>query len=170
MDEVILVDELDNEVGVMEKMEAHQQGKLHRCISVFVFHPDGRLMLQKRAKGKYHSGGLWSNTCCSHPRPGEGVAAAAHRRLWEETGFGCALTEVHAFIYRTEFQNGLIEHEYDHVFVGVSDATPSLNPAEAEEWKWMTPSDLHSDLSVHPEAYTYWLRVALDDVLRLRSA
>ena len=165
-EQVILVDEHDTQIGVLEKLAAHTQGRLHRAFSIFVFHPDGRLMLQKRAKTKYHSGGLWSNTCCSHPQPGESVVAAAHRRLREEMGFDCELTNIHAFVYRIAFPNGLIEQEYDHVLVGVSDKTPVLNIKEADDWRWIEHTSLRTELKEHPQHYTYWLRVAYGDVLK----
>lgn len=165
MEELILVDENDNEVGTMEKLAAHKQGKLHRCFSNFIFHSDGRLMLQKRAKSKYHSGGLWTNTCCGHPRPGEGTEAAAHRRLQEEMGFDCELKEIYTFIYKAELDNGISEHEFDHVFSGVTDQEPTLNPEEAEDWKWVEIDALKKDIAANPDHYTYWLRITLDDVM-----
>ena len=165
-EEVILVDENDKPVGTAEKLAAHKQGKLHRCFSIFVFHPDGRLILQQRAKSKYHSGGLWSNTCCGHPRPGEDTADAAHRRLQEEMGFDCDLKEIHAFVYKAALDNGIAEHEFDHVFVGVTDKTPVLNPEEADDWQWIDHALLRTELEEHPEKYTYWLRISLADVLK----
>ncbi len=162
---VILVDEHDREVGTEEKLAAHKKGLLHRAISVFVFNKKGELMLQKRAKGKYHSGGLWTNTCCSHPRPGEDVETAARRRLQEEMGFTTDVRNVHHLLYRTTFPNGLIEHEYDHMFIGESEVTPILNPDEAEDWKWMSSEAIRKDLAEHPERYSYWLRLALEDIL-----
>lgn len=166
MDNLILVDKTDTPIGVMEKLEAHKLGKLHRAVSVFLFDHKGRILLQKRAAGKYHSAGLWSNTCCSHPRPGEPVAAAAHRRLWEEMGMECDLKKIYSFTYRIEFENGLIENEYDHVFVGFTDANPTLNPDEAEAWEWLAISDLELKIKEHPEMYTYWLGVSLSDVIK----
>lgn len=168
MTDVVLVDEKGKEIGVMEKIEAHRKGALHRAISVCVFHPDGRLMLQKRAEGKYHSGGLWANTCCSHPMPGESAHAAAVRRLKEEMGIECDLKEVGTFTYRAEFSNGLVEHEFDHVFVGVSPAKPTLNPEEAQDWKWAEVTDLIAHMNSHPEQYAQWLGSALELALRLR--
>lgn len=165
MNDVILVDEHDREIGTMEKLEAHRQGKLHRAFSIFIFHPDGRMLLQRRAAGKYHSGGLWSNACCSHPRPGEGIVEAAHRRLKEEIGLDCELQEIYAFTYRVPFPNGLTEHEFDHVLIGVSDEMPKLNPEEADDWMWFPINDLRKELSKHPDSYTYWLRVAFDEVI-----
>ena len=162
---VIYVDEQDREVGTGEKLEAHQKGVLHRAISVFIFNKKGELMLQKRAKTKYHSAGLWSNTCCSHPRPGEDVETAARRRLQEEMGFTCDVKKVLHLLYRTTFSNGLIEHEYDHMFIGESEVTPILNPEEAEDWKWMSPEALRKDIVEHPDIYSYWFHLALNDIL-----
>ena len=167
-EQVIYVDEHDREIGKGGKLEAHQKGILHRAISIFVFNAKGELMLQKRAKGKYHSAGLWSNTCCSHPRPGEDVVAAAHRRLKEEMGSDCELTNVHHLLYRTEFPNGLVEHEYDHMLIGESEVIPKLNPEEAEDWKWMSPEAIKKDIVVHPEQYSYWFLLALKDILKKR--
>ncbi len=166
--QVILVDENDNKIGTMDKLEAHQKGALHRAFSVFIFHPDGRLMLQKRAEDKYHSAGLWTNTCCSHPRPGESVMDAAHRRLKEEMGFDCPLTEVHSLIYRTEFSNGLIEHEFDHVLVGTWNGEPKINPSEVSEWLWVLPETLRDELLRYPEKYSYWLKAAFEQTLVAR--
>jgi isopentenyl-diphosphate delta-isomerase len=165
---VILVDERDNPIGVAEKLEAHRTGKLHRAISVFIFNTNGEMLLQKRAKSKYHSGGLWTNTCCSHPRPNESNEVAAHRRLQEEMGFDCPLSEIHAFVYRVDFENGLTEHEYDHVFIGTFDGSPHPESQEAEDWKWISPATLKKDVAEYPDNYTYWFRLALNDVL-LRS-
>ena len=168
-DEVILVDEHDNPIGTAGKMEAHLSGKLHRAFSIFVFDSQGQLLLQQRAASKYHSGGLWSNTCCSHPRPGEGTEAAAHRRLKEEMGFDCALEDIHQFTYRASFANGLTEHEYDHVLVGTSDAEPVIDPAEVADWKRVDLRALKADMKTRSGEYTHWFRVSLDDILaRLR--
>jgi len=164
-DEVILVDRNDNPIGTAEKMEAHRSGRLHRAFSVFVFHPDGRLLLQKRADQKYHSGGLWSNSCCSHPRPGEDTLAAAHRRLREEMGIDCALEDVHQFIYHAKFANGLTEHEYDHVLVGTSDAKPTIDPAEVGDWRWADLLSLKADMHADSDKYTHWFKVSLGDVI-----
>lgn len=165
-EDVILVDALDRQIGVLEKLEAHKKGKLHRAVSVFIFHPDGRLLLQRRARTKYHSGGKWSNTCCSHPRPGEEVSAAAHRRLWEEMALECKLFELYAFRYRVTFKNGLTEHEYDHVFIGVSDEEPLPDPIEASNWKWISPDALRKAIRRRPSAYTYWLAISYEEVVQ----
>ncbi|MGC8851384.1 MAG: isopentenyl-diphosphate Delta-isomerase, partial [Candidatus Micrarchaeia archaeon] len=137
MEQVILVDENDRELGVGEKMEVHRNGQLHRAFSIFVFNSDGKLLIHQRAKEKYHSGGLWTNTCCSHPRPGEKLDEAIHRRLVEEMGFDCPLKEVFSFVYQVKFENGLFEHELDHVYIGKFDGDPKPNPAEVMDWKWV---------------------------------
>ncbi len=162
---IILVNENDEPIGASEKLEAHQLGKLHRAFSVFIFNSRGELLLQKRASSKYHSGGLWSNTCCSHPRVNEDTLLAAHRRLREEMGLDCDLKEVHKFVYKIKFDNGLTEYEYDHVLVGKSDETPKLNLEEAEDWKWVRLSQLCEDVKNSPENFTSWLKICLNDVL-----
>lgn len=161
MEHVILVNEQDLPVGTMEKLAAHQQGLLHRAFSVFIFNAGGELLLQQRAYSKYHSAGLWTNTCCSHPRPGEDTAGAASRRLREEMGLHTPLTYKGSFIYRTPFGNGLTEHEYDHVFTGVGDETPVLHPEEAEAYKWMSLSDIKQQISTQPDLFTSWFRIAI---------
>lgn len=163
-DQVILVDAHDHRIGAAEKMAAHRNGSLHRAFSIFVFNPSGRLLLQRRAASKYHSGGLWSNTCCSHPRPRERTAAAARRRLREEMGIECALTEMFSFVYRADLGNGLIEHEYDHVFFGVHGGEPLLNAEEADDARWVDMHELAADVRTRPDAYTFWLAVCLDKV------
>lgn len=165
VEHVILVDDHDGEIGVEEKAAAHLSGKLHRAFSIFVFNSAGKLLLQKRALHKYHSGGLWSNTCCGHPRPGEDTAGAAHRRLHEEMGLACGLEKIHSFIYRTELDNGLIEHEYDHVFVGYADRRPRHDPSEVDAWKWVELNWLAKDMQRHSERYTFWLRGCLAAVI-----
>jgi isopentenyl-diphosphate delta-isomerase len=165
MEEVILVDTKDNEIATGEKMEVHRLGKLHRAFSVFVFNSKGELMLQKRAMKKYHSPGLWSNTCCSHPKPGETTEKAAHRRLREEMDFDCELKEAFSFVYKVRFDNGLIENEFDHVFLGRFDGKPRPNPDEADDGKWINLQELKDDVAQNPKKYSYWLRVALDKVM-----
>ncbi|MBC7931800.1 MAG: isopentenyl-diphosphate Delta-isomerase [Rubrivivax sp.] len=161
-EQVILVDEQDRELGASEKLRAHAEGVLHRAFSVFVFDRAGRLLLQRRASAKYHSGGLWSNTCCGHPRPGEETAAAAHRRLREEMNFDCELRAAFGFVYRAELDNDLVEHEYDHVFVGEFEGSPAPDPSEVEEWKWVSMDDLRRGLRDEPSQYSYWLRTVVE--------
>lgn len=163
-DPVILVDEKDNEIGTAGKLEAHRKGLLHRAFSIFVFNSKGELMLQQRADTKYHSGGLWSNTCCSHPLPGEPVAMAAHRRLNEEMGFTTKLEKCFSFIYKEKLDNDLTEHEYDHVFIGYSEGPPLLNPQEVQDWKWMDVEMLKKELDETPARYTVWLKIVFDKV------
>lgn len=160
---VILVNEQDQPTGTMEKMEAHRQGLLHRAFSVFVFNHRHELLLQRRALSKYHSAGLWTNTCCSHPRPGEDTEAAAHRRLREEMGFDCALQLKTTFIYKTPFDNGLTEHELDHVFTGTFNHDPVLNTAEAEAFAWKPIDAIRQEMAARPEQYTSWFRIAMQN-------
>jgi isopentenyl-diphosphate delta-isomerase len=155
---VILVDELDNETGVMEKMEVHKKAILHRAISVFIINSKGEWLLQRRAFNKYHSNGLWTNTCCSHPFPGESNIEAAHRRLREEMGLNAGLEEIFQFIYHEELDNELTEHELDHIFVGVTDKKPEINTSEVAEWKYIDFSKLIDDIEKSPENYTVWFK------------
>ena len=164
-DHVILVDENDHEIGSAEKIAAHQTGQLHRAFSVFIFNTKGQLLLQKRNQTKYHSGGLWTNTCCSHPRPGEQTEEAAHRRMKEEMGLNCELKKNGEFTYKITFDNGLTEHEYDHIFVGTSETVPTVNPQEAEDWKWIDMNTLRKDLKKNPHLYTYWLSIAIHHIV-----
>ncbi len=161
LEQVILVDERDRELGISEKLEAHRAGALHRAFSIFVFDGDRRLLLQQRARTKYHSGGLWSNTCCGHPRPGEETMVAAHRRLREEMNFDCELRAAFSFLYRAELAGQLVEHEYDHVFVGAFDDVPAPDATEVADWRWVSMAELRRELRAHPDAYSYWLRFAL---------
>jgi isopentenyl-diphosphate delta-isomerase len=149
-DNVILVDTHDKPIGQMEKMEAHMRGELHRALSVLVFNTAGEILLQQRAFSKYHTPGLWSNTACSHPRPGEVSLEAATRRLAEEMGFTTSLNESFDFIYKAHFDNGLIEHEFDHVFFGIYDGVPDINPEEANDYKWVKPGWLMEDMRSTP--------------------
>jgi isopentenyl-diphosphate delta-isomerase len=160
-DKVILVDQDDVPIGEMDKLQAHKEGRLHRAFSVFVFNSEGELLLQKRAGGKYHSAGLWTNTCCSHPRPGEELSAAAKRRLKEEVGLECEVVWAFSFIYKVEFSNGLFEHELDHVLLGWCNDSPVLNPEEASEWKYMSFDDIRKDIEERPSSYTEWLKIIL---------
>lgn len=163
---VILVDRLGREIGTEEKLKAHREGKLHRAFSVFVFNTSGELLLQKRSETKYHSGGLWTNTCCSHPRLGESHYCGARRRLNEEMGFDCELTELFSFIYHAKLENSLFEHELDSVFVGRYDGQPVPNPDEVDDWKWMDIEELKRDVEENPERYTYWFRLILNRVVK----
>jgi isopentenyl-diphosphate delta-isomerase len=158
-EQVILVDENDNQIGVMPKMEAHEKGVLHRAFSVFTFNDKGELMLQQRAAHKYHSPLLWTNTCCSHQRSGETNLEAGKRRLQEEMGFTTELKEVFSFIYKAPFDNGLTEHELDHVLVGYFDVEPNINKEEVEDYKWMLLEDVKSDIEKNPSIYTEWFKI-----------
>lgn len=169
---VVLVDEADREVGVADKMEVHRTGAMHRAFSVFLFDPTGRVLLQRRAFDKYHSGGLWSNTCCSHPRPAESVLDAAARRLPEEMGLTAPLAWAFRFMYRADFENGLVEHEMDHVLVGrtrpgdapvdVSAPTPNPNPTEVADWRWVSPEQVRVELARQPDQFTVWFRLCFE--------
>lgn len=161
-EEVILVNGRDEATGTMEKLEAHRQGLLHRAFSVFIFNDRQQMLLQQRALDKYHSAGLWTNACCSHPRPGEETAAAAHRRLWEEMGLSAELHEKGSFVYRTEFDNGLTEHELDHVFTGTTTQQPQINPAEAAGFAWLSVPEIKERLKSEPEKFTSWFKIAMD--------
>lgn len=165
MEQVILVDENDNQIGVEEKLKVHEEGKLHRCFSIFVFNTKGELLLQRRALNKYHCGGLWANTCCSHPRPDEDLNDAVHRRMVEEMGFDCDLKEVFMFTYRAEFDNGLTEHEFDHVFMGVCDIEPKPNPEEVASYKYISVKDLLKEFEDNPNIYAVWLKIALKEFI-----
>ncbi len=161
---VILVNESDEPIGVMPKMEAHQKALLHRAFSVFIFNSEGKLMLQQRALHKYHSPGLWTNTCCSHQRLGESNLEAGNRRLFEEMGMKVDLEELFSFIYKAPFDNGLTEHELDHVMIGYSEQSPVINKEEVEDWKWMGMDDIKTDINTQPEAYTAWFKIIFDRV------
>lgn len=162
MENVILVDEQDNALGLMEKMEAHEKGLLHRAFSVFILNDQKQILLQQRAHSKYHSGGLWTNTCCSHPRDGETNLEAAHRRLQEEMGFDCPVEKILDFVYRAELDHGLTEHEFDHVFIGTYNDDPVINPEEVASFKWMDLEELKDDIKNHPEIYTEWFKIIFD--------
>ena len=161
-EQVIIVDVNDNQLGLMPKMEAHEKAVLHRAFSVFIFNKKGELMLQQRAAHKYHSPLLWTNTCCSHQRNGESNLEAGVRRLQEEMGFTAAIKEVFSFIYKAPFDNGLTEHELDHVLIGYFDDEPNLNKEEAEAYKWMTLEDVKSDIDENPTIYTEWFKIIFD--------
>jgi len=159
---VILVDENDNKIGLMPKLMAHEKALLHRAFSVFILNDKGELMLQQRALDKYHSPGLWTNTCCSHQREGETNIEAGQRRLQEEMGFVTELSETTSFIYKAPFDNGLTEHELDHVMVGQYNDAPKINPEEVASWKWMDLEDVKVDIAMHPESYTEWFKIIFD--------
>jgi isopentenyl-diphosphate Delta-isomerase len=156
---VVLVDENDKELGLMPKLEAHEKAVLHRAFSVFIFNKKGELMLQQRAAHKYHSPLLWTNTCCSHQRDGESNIEAGRRRLQEEMGFTTDLKEVFSFIYKAPFDNGLTEHELDHVMIGYFDEKPNLNKEEVEAYKWMTLEEVKHDINSNPTLYTAWFKI-----------
>lgn len=159
---VILVNPADEKVGLMEKLEAHQKALLHRAFSVFVFNDDNELMLQQRALTKYHSPGLWTNTCCSHQRDGESNIEAGTRRLQEEMGFVTPLKETISFIYKAPFDNGLTEHELDHILVGNYNQAPIINPNEVANWKWMPLESVKTDIQSNPQLYTEWFKIIFD--------
>ena len=160
---VILVNEQDEPIGLMPKLEAHQKAILHRAFSVFILNEKSELMLQQRASQKYHSPLLWTNTCCSHQREGETNVGAGNRRLFEEMGFTTELKELFHFIYKAPFDNGLTEHELDHVMIGYFDGIPEINKDEAADWKWMKIEDVKKDMKCNPEAYTVWFRIIFDE-------
>ena len=161
-EQVILVDEQDNPIGLMGKLEAHQKAVLHRAFSVFILNDKGELMLQQRAAGKYHSPNLWTNTCCSHPREGETTVEAGKRRLQEEMGFVTDLTDVQTFIYKAPFDNGLTEHELDHILIGYYNEAPNINPDEVGDWCWELPENIKKDIAAHPHRYTEWFKIIFD--------
>ena len=159
---VILVDKNDTQIGLMPKMEAHEKGILHRAFSVFVLNDDGALMLQQRALHKYHSPGLWTNTCCSHQRDGESNIQAGIRRLQEEMSFVTDLTHATSFIYKAPFDNGLTEHELDHIMLGNYSGAPVINQDEVAAWKWMAVEDVKADIKANPDQYTVWFKIIFD--------
>ena len=161
-EQVILVDENDTKIGLMPKMEAHEKALLHRAFSVFVFNEKNELMLQQRALHKYHTPGLWTNTCCSHQRDGESNLEAGKRRLQEEMGFVTELQEKTSFIYKAPFDNGLTEHEFDHIMIGYYNEDPNVNPEEVASWKWMSLEDVQSDISKSPQLYTAWFKIIFE--------
>ncbi len=161
-EQVILVDTNDQAIGLMPKMEAHQKGVLHRAFSVFILNDKNQLMLQQRALHKYHSPGLWTNTCCSHQRDGEDNISAGKRRLQEEMGFETELSEVTSFIYKAPFDNGLTEHELDHIMIGHHNDAPDVNPEEVANWKWMALEAVRDDIMHHPEHYTAWFIIIFE--------
>ncbi|HET7361410.1 MAG TPA: isopentenyl-diphosphate Delta-isomerase [Salinimicrobium sp.] len=161
-EKVILVNEKDEQIGLMPKMEAHEKALLHRAFSVFVFNTENELMIQQRALEKYHSPGLWTNTCCSHQREGESNIAAGKRRLKEEMGFSTELKDTISFIYKAPFDNGLTEHEFDHILVGEYNEEPLINPEEVADWKWISLEDLKKDMAHNPKNYTEWFKIIFE--------
>lgn len=159
---VILVNEADEPIGLMPKMEAHEKAVLHRAFSVFIMNDNGQTMLQQRAEDKYHSPLLWTNTCCSHQRDGETNIEAGKRRLLEEMGFETELKELFSFIYKAPFDNGLTEHELDHVMMGKYNQLPKINPDEVADWKWMHPSEIKNDIAENPDNYTAWFKIIFE--------
>jgi len=164
VDHVILVDENDKPIGTMPKFEAHEKGFLHRAFSVFIFNSKGELLLQQRSLSKYHSPGLWTNTCCSHPRETELIEEAAERRLKEEMGLLCKLEKKFYFIYKTTFDNGLTEHEFDHVFFGKSDQYPKINADEVLSWNYFSFEEIENELALRPEMFTEWFKICFQKV------
>jgi isopentenyl-diphosphate delta-isomerase len=164
VEQVILVDTNDSEVGVMEKMEAHKQALLHRAFSVFLFNKQGKMLLQQRAFSKYHSPGLWTNTCCSHPRPGETLDHAVTRRLQEEMGIEATVTKAFDFIYKAALPNELSEHEFDHVYIGQYDGEVMPNPLEVGNFVYQSIEEVKSNLESHPDKYTVWFQIAFPKV------
>lgn len=164
-EQLILVDEQDNETGTLDKLSVHEKGLLHRAFSVFVFNSKSELLLQQRADGKYHSGGLWSNTCCSHPIMGEEVLKTIQRRIKDEMGIQCEAEFKFKFIYKMAFENGLTEHELDYVYFARSDETPRPNPEEVKGWKYINLQELINNISSEPQDYSVWLKVCLPDVM-----
>lgn len=163
---LVLVDLYDRPTGYMEKMETHRKGMLHRAVSVFLFHPNGEWLLQRRAFTKYHSGGLWSNACCTHPHPDESPETAACRRLKEELGLSCPLEKLFCFVYKAALDHGLTEYEYDHIYIGTATDLPQINPEEVREWGYFTPTMLTSDLKTHPGSYTAWFQKLFPEILK----
>ncbi|GIM52557.1 isopentenyl-diphosphate Delta-isomerase [Capnocytophaga cynodegmi] len=161
-EKVILVDEQNNPIGLMPKLEAHEKALLHRAFSVFIMNRKGEVMLQQRALHKYHSPGLWTNTCCSHQRENETNVEAGKRRLQEEMGFITELTDVISFIYKAPFDNGLTEHEYDHVLLGYYEENPNINPEEVADWKWELPENIKKDIEQNPQKYTEWFKIIFE--------
>ena len=170
MENIIIVDEHDKQIGVGEKLEVHKKGMPHRAFSIFIVNRKGEMLLQKRSSIKYHSAGLWTNTCCSHPRDGEMLSLAVHRRLEEEMGFDTQLTEISQIKYKIKFENGLIENEFLHIFLGTFNGDPVVNEHEADDHKWISYSSIESDVLANPTTYTYWFKKTLPIVLKHLSS
>ena len=169
-EKVLLVNRQDEILGEMEKIEAHEKGLLHRAFSVFVYNNRNELLLQRRALSKYHTPGLWTNTCCSHQRENESNIQAGERRLQEEMGFTTKLENQFSFIYKAPFSNGMTEHEYDHILKGFFNGTPQPNPNEVAEWKWVTLDHIEKDINENPDNYTAWFKILLEKYLeKLRN-
>lgn len=166
MEQVILVDQQDNQIGLMEKLKAHQEGLLHRAFSVLIFNDNREMLIHQRDKNKYHCGGLWTNACCSHPREGESVKKAAQRRLMEEMGFTTDVEFVESFIYKAEFENGLTEHEFDHLFVGIYNDNPTPNPKEVQDWKYISIEKLKKEINQNPGHYSAWFKTIMNNHLQ----
>lgn len=169
MIELVLVDNNDVQTGTMEKLEAHKRGLLHRAFSIFIFNSKGEFLLQQRAIGKYHNGGLWTNSCCSHPLPGEDVLIAANRRLSEEMGFRTQLSPLFNFVYKATFDNGLTEHEFDHVFTGIYDGNIIINKNEVSDYCFKPLAEVQDSLQSHPQKYTEWFKIALPRVVEFHK-
>ncbi len=161
MEKVILVDLDDNLKGSMEKMEAHEKGLLHRAFSILLFNSRGELLMQKRASSKYHSAGLWTNTCCSHPRPGETLEHATRRKLRQEMGIDIQPEFAYKFVYKVALENNLTEYEYDHVFTGIFDGVPAINRDEVEDWRFISMNDLLTEMNTHPDQFTHWFKLII---------
>jgi len=164
MPQVILVTKRNRKIGEMEKLKVHREALLHRGFSILIFNLKNEILLQKRAKNKYHSGGLWTNACCSHPRSNETYTQAVHKRLKQEMGFDCPLTKQFCFIYKCDFKNGLTEHEYLCVYFGRYDGSIKINPAEASTYKWISLKDLKKDIKMSPGKYTYWFKLIVEKI------
>lgn len=164
-DLLILVDDQDREIGVEEKLTVHEHGLLHRAFSVFIFNSKSELLLQQRADHKYHSPNLWTNTCCSHPKPGEETKDACNRRLLEEMGMTCKLDFSFSFQYKCSFENGLTEHEHDHVYIGQTDDLPIIDTDEVKAWKYISIDELQKEIAIHPERFTEWLKICLPELV-----
>ena len=163
-DKVILVTEHDDMVGIMDKMEAHKQGLLHRAFSIFIFNRKGEMLLQQRALNKYHSAGLWTNACCSHPMPGEKTQDAAHRRLMEELGFDTTIEKIFDFVYKAKFDNGLTEHEFDHVFAGEYEGKLNVDTGEVNDFCYKEIQEIKNTMETHPQKYTAWFHIAFPKI------
>ena len=165
MEEVVLVDENDKVLGTKEKIQAHQEGLLHRAFSVLIFNEKMEMLIHKRAADKYHCGGLWTNACCSHPRPNEATIDAAKRRLTEEMGFSCELKYIDSFIYKVSLNNGLTEHEFDHLYVGKYTGIIEANPKEVEEWEYVSLDQIRKDIEKQPDLYTFWFKNIISEYI-----